>query len=79
MRLLVTRPDEDAGPLAAALAAMGHEAVVAPLLTIRMLRDVALPDQRWQAILITSANGARALALRRAAVALASVPVVAVG
>lgn len=79
MRLLVTRPDEDAEPLAALLAGLGHEAVIAPLLTIRILADAALPDERWQAILITSANGVRALTARRAAAALAGVPVLAVG
>lgn len=79
MRLLVMRPEDDARSLAAALATMGHEAVVAPLMTIRLLRDASLPDERWQAILLTSANGARALGARREAGALISVPVIAVG
>jgi uroporphyrinogen-III synthase len=79
MRLLVMRPEDDARSLAAALATMRHEAVVAPLMTIRLLHDASLPDERWQAILLTSANGARALGARRDARALISVPVIAVG
>ncbi|MEN6541522.1 uroporphyrinogen-III synthase [Parvibaculum sp.] len=79
MRLLVTRPDEDAGPLVEALAGLGHEAISAPLLTIRLAENAIIPDMVWQAILITSANGARAIAMRREMARLAQVPVLAVG
>ncbi|MCE9647996.1 MAG: uroporphyrinogen-III synthase [Parvibaculum sp.] len=65
MRLLVTRPDEDAGPLLAALAARGHEPVAAPLLTIRFLAEPAIPPAPYQALLVTSANGVRALGARK--------------
>jgi uroporphyrinogen-III synthase len=61
MRVAVTRPEEDAGPLTAKLQAMGHEVVMAPLLTITPRDGVAIPDLRWQAIAVTSANGIRAL------------------
>lgn len=61
MRVAVTRPEEDAGPLTARLRAMGHEVVMAPLMTIRPRDGVAIPDLRWQAIAVTSANGIRAL------------------
>jgi uroporphyrinogen-III synthase len=61
MRVAVTRPEEDAGPLTARLEAMGHEVVMAPLLTIRPRADVSIPDLPWQAIAVTSANGIRAL------------------
>ena len=61
MRVAVTRPEEDAGPLTARLEAMGHEVVMAPLMTIRPREDVSIPDLRWQAIAVTSANGIRAL------------------
>ncbi|TWT14914.1 uroporphyrinogen-III synthase [Reyranella sp. CPCC 100927] len=65
MRVLVTRPEPEARAFAAALVARGHEPVLAP-----MLRLVALsvPDDlverlaAAQAILLTSANGARTLA-----------------
>lgn len=65
MRVLITRPAEDAERFAAALRAMGHEALLEPVLRIQML-DVPIPDfdASVQAILITSAQAARALALR---------------
>jgi uroporphyrinogen-III synthase len=64
MRILVTRPHGDAEETAAKLAARGHQAVVAPLLDIqfRAGEEIALDDV--QAVLITSANGIRALAGR---------------
>lgn len=66
MRLLVTRPDEDAASLIAALTALGHEAVAAPLLSIRILPDVKIPDADYRALLVTSANGVRALGAHKA-------------
>src|SRR3974390_940486 len=59
MRILITRPVEDAEAIAARLAELGHDTVVAPLLTIRYL-DRAVPLEGVQAILATSANGVRA-------------------
>ena len=79
MRLLVTRPDEDASATIAALEALGHEAVAAPLLTIEPLADAAIPDEAWQAILITSANGVRAIAGHPDFKKFRSVPVLTVG
>jgi uroporphyrinogen-III synthase len=79
MRLLVTRPEEDSASLADALVALGHEVVMAPLLTIRFLDDAFLPGDRWQALLFTSANGVRALARRKEAGRLLPLPVFAVG
>jgi uroporphyrinogen-III synthase len=61
MKIAVTRPEEDAGPLRAKLEAMGHEVVMAPLMTIRTRRDVEIPARPWQAVAVTSANGIRAL------------------
>lgn len=61
MRIAVTRPEEDAGPLTAKLSAMGHEVVMAPLLTIRPRDGVSIPALPWQAVAVTSANGIRAL------------------
>ncbi|MCX7349539.1 MAG: uroporphyrinogen-III synthase [Alphaproteobacteria bacterium] len=61
MRVAVTRPEEDAGPLTARLEAMGHTVVMAPLLTIKPREGVSIPDLAWQAIAVTSANGIRAL------------------
>jgi uroporphyrinogen-III synthase len=64
MRVLVTRPQEDAEESAELLAERGHEALVAPLLDVKFREgdDIALDGV--QAILITSANGIRALATR---------------
>ncbi len=75
MRVLVTRPEADAEPLVRALAERGIESIVAPLLTIRPLA-VNLELDGVQAVLVTSANGARALGrLARGR----DVPVLAVG
>jgi uroporphyrinogen-III synthase len=64
MRLIVTRPEEDAGMLVRKLAALGHAAVSVPLLAIVPREDVAIPERNWQAIAVTSANGIRALGFR---------------
>ena len=61
MRLLVTRPEPDAARTAAALRARGHAVVLAPLLRIELL-DFVLPDAPWSAVVMTSANAARAVA-----------------
>ncbi|MBX3445485.1 MAG: uroporphyrinogen-III synthase [Parvibaculaceae bacterium] len=78
MRLLVTRPERESEALAAELRARRHEVTIAPLLSIHFLDDVALPQLAWQALLVTSANGARALA-RQADENLKRIPVLAVG
>ena len=65
MRLLVTRPLDDAQALADRLEAGGHEALVEPLLTIAPDLAAPLPLDGARALLFTSANGVRAFALRR--------------
>jgi len=64
MHVLVTRPEEDAASLAAALSARGHEPHLEPLLRIEPAPGVPTPLDLdgVQAILFTSANGVRALA-----------------
>jgi uroporphyrinogen-III synthase len=62
MRILVTRPEPGASATAARLAAMGHEAVLAPCLTIAPL-PVRLPAQAG-AIIITSGQAVPALPAR---------------
>lgn len=63
MRILVTRPQPDADHTATLLRARGHDAVVCPLMEIVPNPDITtLKTQAYQAVLITSANGARALA-----------------
>ncbi len=79
MRILVTRPAVDAARTAAALRVRGHEAIVAPLLTIEYLPDAELGDGPWSAILVTSANAAHAIAGHKRRDELRRIPVLAVG
>jgi len=64
MRVLVTRPIEDAGETEALLQARGHEAVIAPMLNIVFRDGPPIELAGVQAILVTSANGVRALSRR---------------
>jgi uroporphyrinogen-III synthase len=64
MRVLVTRPVEDGEETARQLAQRGHQALIAPLLTVRFLDGPEVELDGVQAILATSANGVRALARR---------------
>ncbi len=76
MRVMITRPREDARPLAEALAARGVETLLEPLLEIMPVAGARLDLAGVQAVLLTSANGARALA---AATEVRDVTVLAVG
>lgn len=60
MRALITRPQEDAAPLAEALSARGIEAQIEPLLTIKPIAGATIDLDGVQAVLFTSANGVRA-------------------
>ena len=62
MRLLVTRPEPDGERTAQALRARGHDVVLAPLLRTENDRDFVLPDRAFSAVVLTSANAARAIA-----------------
>ncbi len=62
MRLLITRPIEDAKPLADALAERGVEVLIEPMLEIRHLDDAEIDLDDVRALLFTSANGVRAFA-----------------
>ncbi len=64
MRVLVPRPGEDGVRLAELLRARGLEPVIEPLIEIRLLDGPPLVLDGVQALLLTSANGARALARR---------------
>jgi uroporphyrinogen-III synthase len=57
MKLLITRPVEDAEPLAEKLEGLGHEAVIVPLLAILPRDGVVLPALMFQATCVSSANG----------------------
>ncbi|TXH34026.1 MAG: uroporphyrinogen-III synthase [Rhodospirillaceae bacterium] len=62
MRALITRPQEDAAPLAEALSARGIEPVIESLLEIKPIAGAELDLDGVQAVLFTSANGARSFA-----------------
>lgn len=64
MRILITRPGEDGMALAEVLKTSGIETVVEPLLAIKHINGPMLDVHTVQALLLTSANGARALARR---------------
>ena len=76
MKVLVTRPAEDGAEIARKLAQMGHETLLAPLLTLEIFAGPPLSLDGVQAVLVTSANGVRALAQRTGA---RDVPLFAVG
>ncbi len=65
MRVLITRPEHEATTLATALSQRGHVPVIAPLFHLKILHppaDFAASLAACQGVLLTSANGARALA-----------------
>ncbi len=76
MRLLITRPEEDARPLAAALGKRGIDCLIEPLIAIAEIDGPAPELAGVQALLATSANGVRAFARKSRA---RDVPVLAVG
>ncbi|MFN3671093.1 MAG: uroporphyrinogen-III synthase [Bosea sp. (in: a-proteobacteria)] len=61
MRIFVFRPQADAERTARAIAARGHDALVAPLFTIVPLPEPA-PEGAFDALVLTSGNGVAALA-----------------
>ena len=65
MRVLIIRPEREATALAAALAERGHTPVIAPLFRLEFLHppaEFSAALAACQAVLLTSANGARAFA-----------------
>jgi len=79
MRLLLTRPEQDASGSRAKLVAQGHVVESVPLIDIRYFDDVPLPQLAWQALLVTSGNAARALGRHKDSAGLTHLPVLAVG
>jgi len=78
VRLLVTRPQHDGERTAARLRARGHEVTLAPLLRIDAV-DVELPREPLSAVVMTSANAARAIARHPRRDALTALPAFTVG
>jgi uroporphyrinogen-III synthase len=77
MRLLVTRPEPDATRSAQVLRGRGHEVLVAPLLSMQTIE--AEFGGPYAAVLMTSANAARALSSHRRVDELAKLPAFTVG
>ena len=65
-RIWITRAQPGADGTAERVRALGHEAVVAPLLAVQALNDVRLDLSDVAALAFTSANGVRAFADRSA-------------
>lgn len=78
MRLLVTRPEPDAGREAELLSARGHQPVLAPLLAIEFI-SAPLRLAGVQALIATSRNAIRALAAHPARGEALKLPLFAVG
>ncbi|MDE2135196.1 MAG: uroporphyrinogen-III synthase [Alphaproteobacteria bacterium] len=64
MRVLLTRPKQDAETVVRRLRERGHQTLSAPLLTVRFRDGPPLALDGVQGVLVTSANGVRALARR---------------
>jgi uroporphyrinogen-III synthase len=79
MRLLLTRPRPEAERTAAALRAMGHEPVFAPVLEIEPVANAAIGPGPYAAILMTSGNAARAIVVHSQLQALVALDCFAVG
>lgn len=79
MRLLVTRPLDEAERTALRLRKLGHEALLAPMLRIEAIAEATWDDSGWQAVLMTSGNAARMLAQHPKRTALLSLSLFAVG
>ncbi len=65
-RFIITRPAEDAARFIAAARSAGADVVAMPVIGIRFHDDAPIPARDFQAVAITSANGARAIARRGA-------------
>lgn len=83
MTVLVTRPAGDSEKTVARLAERGIAAIAAPVMAIRPLPDIALPEKAdpatCRALIVTSANAIRTLTGRPELAALTAVPLYAVG
>lgn len=64
MRIVVTRPREQAAELARRLEALGHEVVVCPLIETEPLGDEPIDLSSYDWLVVTSSNAARELARR---------------
>jgi len=66
MRVVLTRPEAQAEPLAERLEALGHEVVRCPLIRVEPLGDEPIDASAYDWVVVTSQNGATELARRLA-------------
>jgi uroporphyrinogen III methyltransferase/synthase len=66
MRVVVTRPRAQAGPLVERLEALGHEVVECPLIEIEPFAGDAVDTSPYDWLILTSPNGAELFAARQA-------------
>ena len=64
MRVIVTRPRSQAGPLVARLEALGAEVIECPLIEIERLSDAEIDGSGYDWLVVTSPNGAEEIARR---------------
>ena len=64
MRVIVTRPRSQAGPLVARLEALGAEVVECPLIEIERTSDAEIDASGYDWLVVTSPNGAEEIARR---------------
>ncbi len=63
MKILITRPIDEAQELAEQLTSMGHEIIIAPLLKIHLVKNLNLKSfEQYDAIVISSKNAIKAIA-----------------
>jgi uroporphyrinogen-III synthase len=79
VRILITRPIEEAERTATRLRSLGHDTLIAPVLRIEPLPDAAFGKGPWNAVLMTSGNAARALMTHARRAELVALPAFAVG
>ena len=65
VRVIVTRPRDQAGPLVARIEALGHEVVACPLIEIVSTGDEPVDTAGYDWVVVTSPNGAEQFAQRR--------------
>jgi uroporphyrinogen III methyltransferase/synthase len=64
VKVIVTRPRDQAGPLVARLEALGHEVVECPLIEIERISDQPVDAAGYDWVIVTSPNGADEIARR---------------
>jgi uroporphyrinogen-III synthase len=65
LRVIVTRPREQAGELAQRIEALGYEVVLCPLIEIEPVGPETVDTSSYDWVVVTSPRGARELAVRR--------------